>query len=37
MVHDNPTKLYIYPEVSDIHAVARTVATGRSPEREGLY
>ena len=37
LVKDRPTTLYIYPEASDIHAVARAVAAGRSPDREGLY
>ncbi len=37
MVKDKPTTLYLYPEAADIHAVARAVAAGRPPSREGLY
>lgn len=37
MVKDNPTTLYIYPESSDINAVAKAVAAGRSPSQAGLY
>ncbi|WP_209262362.1 hypothetical protein [Thiorhodococcus minor] len=33
----NPTTLYIYPEAADIEAVARAIAGGRSPSRQGLY
>jgi hypothetical protein len=32
-----PTTLYIYPESSDIAAVAQAVKAGRSPSRAGLY
>jgi hypothetical protein len=37
MVKENPTTLYIYPEVTDVDAVARTVLAGRSPSSAGLY
>jgi hypothetical protein len=37
MVKDKPTTLYIYPESTDIVAVARTVKAGWSPSRAGLY
>jgi hypothetical protein len=37
MVENNPTTLYIYPDAEDIHAVARAVASGRSPASNGLY
>lgn len=37
MVKDNPTTLYIYPESSDINAIAKAVAAGRSPSQAGLY
>jgi hypothetical protein len=37
MVKDKPTTLYIYPESTDIVAVARAVKAGRSPPRAGLY
>ena len=37
MVKDNPTTLYIYPESSDIKAVAKAVAAGHSPAQSGLY
>jgi hypothetical protein len=37
MLKDNPTTLYIYPELDDIGAVAQAVKTGRSPSRAGLY
>ncbi len=37
IVKHDPTTLYIYPEAADIDAVARAVAAGRSPSREGLY
>jgi hypothetical protein len=37
MVQDNPTTLYIYPESSDIVAVARAVKAGRSLSRSVLY
>ena len=37
IVEDKPTTLYIYPELTDIVAVARAVKAGRSPSRAGLY
>ncbi|QND51656.1 hypothetical protein HB779_06900 [Phyllobacterium sp. 628] len=37
MVKDNRTTLYIYPESADINAVAKAVASGRSPSKAGLY
>jgi hypothetical protein len=37
MVKEQPTTLYIYPESSDIDAVAQAVKAGRSPSRAGLY
>jgi hypothetical protein len=37
MVKDKPTTLYIYPESTDIAAVAQAVKAGRSPSRAGLY
>jgi len=37
LVKDKPTTLYIYPESSDIIAVAQAVKAGRSPSRAGLY
>jgi hypothetical protein len=37
LVKDKPTTLYIYPESTDIVAVARAVKAGRSPSRVGLY
>ena len=37
IVKDKPTTLYIYPESTDIVAVARAVKAGRSPSRAGLY
>jgi hypothetical protein len=37
IVQNHPTTLYIYPDAADINAVARAVAAGRSPSREGLY
>jgi hypothetical protein len=37
MLKDNPTTLYIYPERTDIDAVAQAIAAGRSPLRMGLY
>jgi hypothetical protein len=36
MVKDKPTTLYIYPESTDIDAVAQAVKAGRSPSRAGL-
>jgi len=37
IVKDKPTTVYIYPESSDIDAVAQAVKAGKSPAREGLY
>jgi hypothetical protein len=37
MLKDKPATLYIYPESSDIAAVAQAVKAGRSPSRAGLY
>jgi hypothetical protein len=37
MVQGNPTTLYIYPESSDIAAVAQSVAAGRPLSQAGLY
>jgi hypothetical protein len=37
MTRDDPTTLYIYPNATDINAVARAVAAGRSLPRAGLY
>jgi hypothetical protein len=37
MVKNNPTTLYIYPESSDIKAIAQAVAAKRSPAQSGLY
>ena len=37
MVKDKPTTVYIYPESSDVEAVAQAVKAGKSPAREGLY
>ena len=37
MMKDKPTALYIYPEATDIDAVARAVKAGRSPLGAGLY
>jgi hypothetical protein len=37
IVKDRPTTLYIYPESTDIVAVARAMKAGRSPSRAGLY
>jgi hypothetical protein len=37
MVKDKPTTLYIYPESTDIAAIAQAVKAGRSPSRAGLY
>jgi hypothetical protein len=36
-VEGRPTSLYIYPESSDIVAVARTVKAGKSLSKAGLY
>jgi len=37
MTKSNPTTLYIYPEASDIRAVARATASGQSLSNAGLY
>lgn len=37
MVKDNPTTLYIYPESSDINAVAKAVKARKSLASAGLY
>jgi hypothetical protein len=37
MTRDDPTTLYIYPEASDIDAIAQAVAAGRALSSEGLY
>jgi hypothetical protein len=37
IVKDDPTTLYIYPESTDIEAVARAAAAGRSLSGSGLY
>ena len=37
LVKDKPTTVYVYPESSDIVAVARAMKAGRSPSRAGLY
>jgi hypothetical protein len=37
LVKDKPTTLYIYPESTDIVAVARAVKAARSPSSAGLY
>lgn len=37
MMQDKPTTLYIYPESTDIAAIAQAVKSGRSPSRAGLY
>ncbi|QQO23472.1 hypothetical protein JJB98_27830 [Bradyrhizobium diazoefficiens] len=37
MVNENPTTLYIYPDSSDVDAVARAVAARRSLSSAGLY
>jgi hypothetical protein len=37
MLKDKPATLYIYPESTDIDAVAQVVKAGRSPSRAGLY
>jgi len=37
IVKDQPTTVYIYPESSDVDAVAQAVKAGKSPAREGLY
>ena len=37
MTKDDPTTLYIYPEASDINAVAKAVAARHAPSGDGLY
>lgn len=37
LVEGNPTTLYIYPESSDIEAVANSVKRGTPPAQTGLY
>lgn len=37
IMQDNPTTLYIYPEASDIDAVARAVKAGQPLAKTGLY
>jgi hypothetical protein len=37
LVENKPTTLYIYPESTDIVAIARAVKAGQSPARAGLY
>lgn len=37
MVKDNPTTLYIYPDVAAVAAVARAVTAGRTLSGAGLY
>ncbi len=37
LVEGNPTTLYIYPESSDINAVAKAVSAGKSLSSAGLY
>ena len=37
MIRDNPTTLYVYPQSSDILAVAQALKSGRSPAQQGLY
>ena len=37
LVKDKPTTLYIYPESTDIDAVAQAAKARRSPSRAGLY
>jgi hypothetical protein len=37
MVKEDPTTLYIYPAATDVTAIARAVATGRSLSAAGLY
>jgi hypothetical protein len=37
MMKNKPTTLYIYPEQTDIDAVAQAVGAGRSPSNAGLY
>ena len=37
VLEDKPTTVYIYPESTDIDAVAAAVKAGKSPARAGLY
>jgi hypothetical protein len=37
IVKEDPTTLYIYPDSTDIAAVARAVAAGQSPSQAGSY
>lgn len=37
MMKDKPTTLYVYPESTDIDAIAQAVKAGRSPSQAGLY
>ena len=37
MMKDKPATLYIYPESTDIDAIALAVKAGRSPSGDGLY
>jgi hypothetical protein len=37
MLKDKPATLYVYPESTDIDAVAQAVKAGRSPSGTGLY
>lgn len=37
MLKDKPATLYIYPESTDIDAIAQAVKAGRSPSGAGLY
>ena len=37
LMKDKPTTLYIYPEATDIDAVAQAVKAGRSPSQAGTY
>jgi hypothetical protein len=37
LVKDRPTTLYVYPESTDIVAVARAVKAGKSPSSVGVY
>ncbi|WP_421693874.1 hypothetical protein [Aestuariivirga sp.] len=37
LIRENPTTLYVYPQSSDVQAVARAVKSRRSPAQQGLY
>ncbi len=37
LLKDKPTTLYIYPESTDIEAVAKAVKASQAPSRSGLY